>query len=463
MTELTIKDLFGILRKWLAVLIIVPILAAVAIGVYYYNYTQNEYTAEAKLYVLVDYTDSTGNMRYDMATGAQFAGDYQQLIKTHEVLSAAASMLGVESLEEGDYEIAVDSVTNTRVLNLKVTTKDPELSTRTANTIAGVFVGYMRQMTHTDSVSIASAAELPKEPSGPQRMRNTAMAFAVALMLCCGLALAVELLNTTIRTDKEAEAELGLPVLAQIGGYRKEMQAYLRSKAKPRPPLLHAVSMMTQEGVKTLVMNLRFATMDKNLQTLAVTSATPAEGKSSVAIMMATTLAEEGNQVLLIDMDFRNPSLGMYLGVRNRLDIVDYISKNAQLNNIVTRTQIKGVSLIDSCHKSAIATDVIQTNAFASLLEEAERHYDYVILDTPPMGMFVDAALLTTVVDGVLLVVASGRVERELAKGVVEQLQKAKANTLGIALNFVDKHGSSGFYGYRNSRYFKRYYKRVAS
>jgi len=461
MTELTIKDILAILKKRLVWLIILPIVVGLAAGTYYKLFAQNEYTAEAKLYVLIDYTDATGQLRYDTGAGASFAGDYQELMQTDEVLSQVAQRMGYATIDDLNkaLTIKVSSVTNTRVLTVAVTSGNPVTSRDAANALTDVFVTYMQGLTKIDSVDVASKATLPLDPSGPARTRNTALAFVVTLLLVAGIVLAVEMLNTTIRTDKDIEIALGLPVLARIGGYRKEMQAYLRTRAKNRKTLLESVSLETREDIKTLAMNLKFASSatEEGVQAIALTSTAPSEGKSSVAIMLASELAEEGHMVLLIDMDFRNPSLGMYMGARSPRDIVDYINRKADFDDIAFMTPVRNVAMIDSCHKDAITTKVIQSVGFARLLEEARRRYRYVILDTPPLGMFVDAAMITKGVDGVLLVVGSGAVERDHAKEVVDQLRKADADILGVVLNFVNRKNSASHYYYRRSRYYRQY------
>lgn len=111
MEEISIKD-FAILRRRLALPIVIPLVATAGAAGYFYYYAKNEYTAEAKLYVLIDYQDSTGDVRYDVNTSTSFAGDYRQLIKTHEALAAAAGKLGVKDLD--GLKIDVASVSNTR-------------------------------------------------------------------------------------------------------------------------------------------------------------------------------------------------------------------------------------------------------------------------------------------------------------------------------------------------------------
>lgn len=452
MEEISIRDLLATLRRGLLFLTIIPILVTTAAGVYYYKYTKNEYTAEAKLYVLIENEDPTGDVRYDVSTSTSFAGDYQQLIKTHEVLSAAAEELGVENLKA--VKIDVSALTNTRVINLSVAGTDPAFCMKAANTISQVFIEYLETITKRSIVSIASKALMPTDPSGPSRARNTAMALVVSLVLVAGVLIAIEMLNTTLRTSEDIENILHVPVLARISGYDKEMTKFLCQRGL-HIPLYHFVSRDAREGIKTLSMNLQFASNGDSIKTLAVTSATPNEGKSTIAVMLATALAEEGKRVLVIDMDFRNPSIGKYLGSRNKKDLVDLLHGAATIEHIIVETSIKDLYMIDSYHKRVLMSNVVQSPQYMEFIGDMKKRFDYIIIDTPPIGFFIDSAVLASVADKTLLVVACGRVERALGKEILDQLQKANASVIGVALNFInDRHSQYNYY-YRRYHYYK--------
>ena len=448
MEEISIKELFAILRRGLALLVIIPLIVTSLVGIYYFFYAENQYKAEAKLYVLIDYGDTMGSARYDVTTSTSFVVDYQQLIMTHEVIDGATKRLGVENLN--GYDIKISSQEDTRVINLSVTGADPYFCMKAANTISEVFIEYLTTITQTKSVSIASRALMPVVPSGPNRIRSTAMALAASILFVAGMLIAIAILNTTLRTSEEIENSLHVQVLARIAGYKREMKKYMAQKGKPNP-LYYSVSRGTREGIKTLAMNIQFISGNDSVKTLAITSSTPNEGKSTISIMLATSLAEEGKRVLLCDMDFLNPSLGRYLGVRNRLDIVDVLNGVVKVDQIITETSVKRLSMVDSYHKNVPIANVVQSPKYQDFINAVRQHFDYVILDTPPIGFSIDATMLARVADKTLLVIASGRVERAMGKDIVDQLQKANASIIGVALNFVDVPHSYGYYHYYRS------------
>ena len=450
MEGFTIKEVAAILRRGLWLILTVALIVTSAVGVYYYGFAKDRYIAEMKLFVLINYGDTMGAVRYDVDTSTSFAGDYQQLIKTHEVLSVAADKLGVKNLDA--VHIDVSSQENTRVICLSVTGEDPAFCMNAANTIGEVFIEYMESIMQTKGVRVASKALMPGAPSGPNRLMYVAAALVVSILLASGALIVTTNMNATLRTSEEVENFLNTPVLACITDYRKEIGKFMAQKGT-RKPLYYSVSQETRESIKMLSMNLQFVSGGNPVKTLAITSTAPNEGKSTIACMLASALAEAGKRVLLCDMDFKNPSLRKYLGTQNRLDIVDMLNGTAKMEKIITACNIKGLFMVDSCHKRVLLSNVVQSPQYKEFIDVVSHHFDYVIFDTPPLGLFIDSAMLASTVDRTLLVIASGRVDRALGKKIVDQLQKANASTIGVALNFVDKR--KNHYG----RYYRHYQK----
>ena len=443
--EISIKDLFRLVRKWLLPVLAASLLVTLAAAFYYYRCTTDYYTATAKLYILLDYVDSNGEVKYDISTSAQFAGDFKELILTPEVVSAAEAQLGY-SLGSELGRIDVVSVTNTRVINVEVTDEDPAKCMTVANVLSEVFVERVKQLTQMEGIQLASRAVLPGSPSGPPRARNCALAFLVSMFLGFGLVVAIELLDTRIRSEQEIEDMLKLGVLAKIPDYRKQLGD--RQKDGHRVPMFAAVSDQTKENIRTLWANLQYASMGKELRTFAIMSTTPDEGKTTLLIMLARVARDEGKRVLLVDLDLRNPTLGRYLGVRGKYDLFDYLSGSAPLSKTIVPTSIENVHMIDSQRRNRMMSVLVNSESFANFMASMKEAYDVILFDVPPIGMFVDAAIVASKLDGVALVLASGKVEVKNAEDVVEQLKLVNANIVGAVLNYVPANKSHGYYYY---------------
>ena len=444
---LSLGDLIKALkRRWLLILII-PVIAAVAAHIYVANYTVDMYTAQVRLYTLFDYVDNTGTTRYDLSSSAYFVRDYAQMFQTNEVVTETCNRLGWPSFPAGT-SFSVGAVPDTRFITINVTSLYPEVSMQAANMLATVFTEYVHSLFQTNSVRIASAATLPTWPSNSGRGSYIPMAFAAALGLVIAAIIGLEMINTKVRSDRDADIKFQVNVLSQIVEYKKEMDAFLRRHMSHEKNLLQCMNEHTQESIRKLLVNLEFASMGQEMRTLTVTSTTPKEGKSSIALMLACEMASQGKRVLIADMDYRSPMIGRYLGRRNKKDILDYMNGSARLNEVISRTNTENLYFMDSRHRIAANTKL---ESFAQFLAQCREHFDLVIFDTAPLGMFIDAASLAAKSDATLVIVADGRVEGKELRKILAQLEKVKANVLGIAFNFVSRK--------EKNYYYNRYYR----
>jgi len=256
----------------------------------------------------------------------------------------------------------------------------------------------------------------------------------------------LEMLNTKVRSDGDVDVKMHVNVLSRIEGYKKEMDEFLKKRRNAGESLLACVSEYTRESIKKLALNLQFATMGEPLSTLTVTSTTPSEGKSSVSLMLAIEMANEGKQVLIVDMDYRSPMIGRYLGKRTKKDIMDYLGGKARLHDVVVKTNVPNLFFVDNNHHMAVNTRLDATDAFDKFIADAKQYFELIIFDTPPLGMFIDAASLAAKSDGALVIVEDGRIERKNLEKVFEQLKQVNAKLLGIAFNFVHHKEKSYYY-----------------
>lgn len=199
------------------------------------------------------------------------------------------------------------------------------------------------------------------------------------------------------------------------------------------------------DAIKTLRTNIRFSSMDKDVKTIVVTSVVPHEGKSTLTIYLGITMAESGQRTLLVECDCRRPMLQNYLKVRPDYGLVDVLGRKIRPEEAVTHTPVERLDLLSSI-VLANPVEVLGSNRFNSLIEEYRDHYDVILLDTPPLGSFIEAAILASKADGTLLVLQSGSTEVSAAQAVVAQLEKAKARVLGAVLNNVDMSSEDYYY-----------------
>lgn len=203
-----------------------------------------------------------------------------------------------------------------------------------------------------------------------------------------------------------------------------------------------------QNAAKTLFANIRFMSPDAPIRTIVITSSVPNEGKSVTSHELACAIATSGQRTLLVEADMRRRSLANILGVHAQYGVYSVLTNDASIEEAVVSTKVHNLLFLDVEPNIPNPADVISSRSYASLVKRLEERYDYIVFDTPPVGTFVDAAVLSTLVDGTVLVARPAAVRRDEVRRAYEQLKKADANVIGTCATFVEGTGSEYYYAY---------------
>lgn len=201
------------------------------------------------------------------------------------------------------------------------------------------------------------------------------------------------------------------------------------------------------EAVKTLRTNLQFC--GSGIKVIMMTSSLPDEGKSDIAFALAQSLAQIGKRTLLIDADIRKSILVSRYQLEHEVyGLSQYLSGQKNMDEIIYGTGVEHLHLIFSGPYSPNPAELLEEGLFSSMVKQLRDQYDYVIIDTPPMGNLIDGAIVATQCDGAVMVVESGAVSYRLVQRVKNQLEKSGCRILGAVLNKIDlEHSSYGYYG----------------
>lgn len=211
----------------------------------------------------------------------------------------------------------------------------------------------------------------------------------------------------------------------------------------------------TEEAFKTLRTNLQFC--GKDIKSIALTSCTPNEGKSSVSLQLARSLSENGKRVLFIDGDLRKSVILSRCQIDQTVKgLSHYLSGQCAFTEAVYMTNVRNLHMIFAGPVPPNPAELLGSNAFKIVIEKMKTVYDYIIIDTPPLGSVIDAAVIANECDGSILVVKSGEISRRFARKIVDQLRMADCPILGAILNSVDMKKNS--YGNYYGKYYGKYY-----
>ena len=202
------------------------------------------------------------------------------------------------------------------------------------------------------------------------------------------------------------------------------------------------------EAYRVIRTSVQFAQAGKELQTIALTSCTPNEGKSTTIANLAVVLTQAGKSVLLIDCDMRNPTVHKNFNLSNKVGLSSCISMGTAVADAVQETGIEGLDALTAGVIPPNPSELLGSKRMQNVLQRAKEQYDYVLIDTPPVMPVTDALIVSRFVDGMILVIASAEVKVEMAREVKNQLVNAGANILGVVLNKVRSEHHGYGYGY---------------
>lgn len=210
----------------------------------------------------------------------------------------------------------------------------------------------------------------------------------------------------------------------------------------------------SNESYKTLRTNLQFCGDD--IKVITFTSCTPNEGKTSVSFNLAVSFAQAGKQVLLIDADLRKSVLvGRYKIGKVEKGLSHYLSGQAELDDVVCKTNVDNMDIILAGSYCPNPAELLEHNRFSELIDKLRNDYDYIIIDTPPLGSVIDSAIVAKVSDGAVIVIEASVISYRFARRVKEQLERTGCRILGAVINKVPLNDKKyGYYG----KYYGKYY-----
>jgi non-specific protein-tyrosine kinase len=296
----------------------------------------------------------------------------------------------------------------------------------------------------TNYISVVEPATTPTTPISPRVMETVLLAAAIGLMLALGGAFLIEFLDDTVKTPDDVTRATKLPtlgVIAHIGG--KEYGEKLTPVHEPRSPVA--------EAYRALRTNIQFSSVDRPLRTLLVTSPSPAEGKSITLANLAVVMAQSGRSVIVVDTDLRRPAQHKIFGLNNGHGLSSAtLESSSCVTGYVQPTGVENLCVLTSGPLPPNPADLLGSERMAAIIEDLESQADLVMFDTPPALAVTDAAVLSTKVDGVLLVNRAGHTRRAVIQRAVEELRRVEANLLGVVLNQLSLR--------RGGYYFPQYY-----
>jgi polysaccharide biosynthesis transport protein len=310
-----------------------------------------------------------------------------------------------------------------------------------------------------DNITIERGAE-GASAVGPQRPRNIVIALLLSLVAGIGLAFLLDYIDDSVKSSDDISRYVGLPTLAMIPHYRG-----IEKRAKAGRLLAengngngNSIALATiddnrsvvAESYRHLRTSLLFSSAGKPPQVVLVTSSQPSEGKTTTAINTAVTLAQAGADVVLLDCDLRRPRLHHHFQLDNVAGITNYLSGDSEADTLMKKfSRVPNLDVITSGPIPPNPAELLSSNEMRVLLQQLRGRYKHIIIDSPPAISFTDAAILSTLADGVVIVAMANKSSMHLIRRFKQRLQNLGARIYGVVINGIKPNSLEyGYYGY---------------
>ncbi|RKY84852.1 hypothetical protein DRP98_04055 [candidate division KSB1 bacterium] len=315
-------------------------------------------------------------------------------------------------------------------------------------------------------IRIVDPAVPPEFPISPKKKLNLILATLVGLGLGIGVVFFLEYLDNSVRTVEDVE-RLQLPLLGSIPDIEPEKQnglwrAIPKKKGSEDEVGRLATRLVTHlkpkspysEAYRSLRTQIQYSRSEKPVQTILVSSPGPGEGKSTSVTNLAITMAQMGSKTILVDSDLRRPVLHSLFDLKRDVGLSNYLVGRAEIEEVIRPTSVDNLYLISCGILPPNPSELLGSKRMQELIQQLKSEYDYVLFDSPPLIAVTDAVVMAPWVDGVVLVLRSGKTDRDAAVRAFELLRNVKANVLGTLLNDVLPSYMYGSYYY----YYYYYY-----
>jgi len=317
---------------------------------------------------------------------------------------------------------------------------------RTYNNLSDKYYALLiQERSNVANGRVAGRAHPEYMPSSPRVLLSLIFGAVLATLLGLVTAGLLEKVDNKVRVPEDVERVSGLVALSLIPEAASETDRLFIGVAQPKHGFLESFRMLRN--------NIGFAAPDKHLRVLGVTSAAVSEGKSTVSVNLAIAMAMDGKKVLLVDTDLRRPTIHKWMDLPNDQGLTTVVRGLKTLQEAVQPTQFEGLSALPSGPLPPNPTEFLNSDTGQAVIRQASEYYDIVILDAPPSTGLSDIQVISTMVDGLFVVVTLDTTSKPMLFGAMKMLRQAGAPLLGVVVNRVKKstggyYGSYGYYGY---------------
>lgn len=362
---------------------------------------------------------------------------------------------------EGTLHTATGDLSNNSTASVRL--RELEREAAASREVYESYLQRYQEIADQDQLNVSDArllayARVPRAPSSPQLRISIALAIALGLFLGLAAGVAFEVLDQSVKNADELEAKVGYPAIASIPTISKKMMRQMPpAERHPSGYLVGRPMSAFTEALRVLRTVIVYSKLDFSVKVVAITSAVPDEGKTTVSMCLARVAAMSGQRVIVVDCDLRKQSINDVLDVETDVGILQVLAGEAPWRSAIVKDPNSDAHVLPVATSGFTPRDVFGSDAMSRLVGELRAHYDLVILDCAPILAVAETRVLVKHADTVVVVARAGRSAVGAVRTAIQQTEAAGGKVLGVALNCVLPHWQS----YADSLYFyqsKSYY-----
>ncbi|MAU81603.1 MAG: protein tyrosine kinase [Gordonia sp.] len=441
----------GVLRQGWWVIALSALLAAVISTAISLAVTP-QFASSATLYVTSGSGSSEASAAYQGSLASQQrVASYVSLAHSDAIITRAIQESGLAMSDtEARDAISASAMPDTVLLEVQAVNKDPRAAAQLANQVADAMVQYVATLEQPADgeppqarLTVVSAATAPSSPVSPNVRRNVGLALIVGGVAGVLGVIARSRMNTTLSSEDDVARIVGEPILSSIPEDSRLAQAGVVD--------FMAGGSLAAEAFRRLRTNLAYVLVDRPARKIVVTSSLQDEGKTTVSLNIAASIAEAGDSVVLVGADLRMPSVAERLNITGDVGLTSVLRGDVTIADAIQQTSYPNFDVLPCGEIPPNPAELLATPRMGQCLEELAASYDYVVVDTPPILPVTDPAVVAQWADGVIVAVRLGNAKAPQLNSAMQRLQDVQAPILGLVLNRSRQAailGSETYYSY---------------
>lgn len=438
MEEISLKEIIFLLNKHRKLIIVITIIG-LFLSLGYSLIKDYEYESFTTLMLQRPQSEESPeivNETQELQKEQKFVATCIDILRSRTLYDELIRNLEIEDLEYKDYQknVSVYQTSSAPIIRINVKDKDPKLAASIANELSTLFINNAGRYVEIESISLIDKAVVPNEPIEKNTLLSVVIGAILGMMIGVFGSFAFEYFDDTVKTPMDVKNYFDLKVVGAIPYYSPE-----KSNKKIYDKQIDSFRIL-RTNVKNKI--------NDEVKTFAVTSSQQSEGKTHVAINLAKSFAAIGDRVLLVDCNFRHPSLFKELNIKNNAGLVEILKNEADLNDLILNNKVdENLYVISTGEVEDIDIELINSDNILSFVDKVKDDFDRIIFDTPASGVVSEGLEIASICDETILVIGIDETKIDTVNHTIELLKGVNADIIGVVLNKIPMEKEQ-FYGY---------------